>query len=70
VPKLGIELEASTKLRSQELSGKSTFAPSYWEGAINLSGRKNGSAVQGVGYLEMTGYDHPVELGTAPVGQQ
>jgi predicted secreted hydrolase len=69
VPKLGIELEASTKLKSQELSGKSKFIPSYWEGAINLSGRKNSSAVQGVGYLEMTGYDHPLEFGAALVGQ-
>jgi predicted secreted hydrolase len=70
VPKLGIELEATTKLRSQELSGKSTLTPSYWEGAINLSGRKNGSTAQGVGYLEMTGYDRPVELGTTSGSQQ
>jgi predicted secreted hydrolase len=70
VPKLGIELEAGTKLKSQELCGKSTFTPCYWEGAINLSGRKNGSTAQGVGYLEMTGYDRPVELGTTSGGQK
>lgn len=70
VPKLGIELEATTKLKSQEFSGKFTFTPCYWEGAINLSGRKNGSTAQGVGYLEMTGYDHPVELGTTSGDQK
>jgi predicted secreted hydrolase len=69
VPKLGLELEASTRLRSQELSGTSKFAPAYWEGAIDLNGRKNSSAAQGVGYLEMTGYDHPVSLGGASNGQ-
>jgi predicted secreted hydrolase len=58
VPRLGVELEANTKLNSQELTGGSKFVPSYWEGAIDLSGRKSGSAIQGVGYLEMTGYDH------------
>jgi predicted secreted hydrolase len=58
VPRLGIELEANTKLKSQELTSSSRFVPSYWEGAIDLSGRKSGTAIQGVGYLEMTGYDH------------
>jgi predicted secreted hydrolase len=28
----------------------------YWEGAITVQGVKNGKAVQGRGYLEMTGY--------------
>jgi|ERR1700730_1446502 len=69
VPKLGLELEASTRLKSQELSGKSKFAPAYWEGAIDFNGRKNSSAAQGVGYLEMTGYDHPVSFGEASTGQ-
>jgi predicted secreted hydrolase len=63
VPGLGLELEATTPLKSQELSGKGKFAPTYWEGAINLSGKKNGAAARGVGYLEMTGYDHPVIFG-------
>jgi predicted secreted hydrolase len=64
VPKLEIELDATTLLKSQELSGQSKFVPSYWEGAIDLKGQK-GSAlgVTGVGYLEMTGYDRAVEFG-------
>ena len=62
IPKLGIELEAKTPLESQELTSKSRFAPNYWEGAIVLSGRRNRQSLSGVGYLEMTGYDHPVQL--------
>ncbi len=61
IPSLGIMLNAITLLPSQELSGKSSLAPSYWEGAIVLSGTKNGSPLQGSGYLEMTGYDRPVQ---------
>jgi predicted secreted hydrolase len=62
VPKLNLELEAKTPLASQELSGKAKFAPNYWEGAIVLSGRRDAQPLDGVGYLEMTGYDRPVQL--------
>jgi predicted secreted hydrolase len=62
IPKLGIDLEVKTPLESQELSGKTTFIPNYWEGAIVLSGRRNRQPLRGVGYLEMTGYDRPVQL--------
>jgi predicted secreted hydrolase len=60
VPQLGIELEAKTPLESQELTGKSKLAPNYWEGAIVLTGKRNTQKVDGVGYLEMTGYDRSV----------
>jgi predicted secreted hydrolase len=61
VPKLGIVLESSTSLPSQELaSGKSL--PAYWEGAVIFDGRKGETAARGVGYIEMTGYDRPVDV--------
>jgi predicted secreted hydrolase len=56
VPKLGIELEATTPLPAQELTGDSRMAPTYWEGAITLRGKRAGAALDGAGYLEMTGY--------------
>ncbi len=62
IPKLEIELEAHTALAAQEFPGKTKVAPSYWEGAIQLGGRRGKSPLGGVGYLEMTGYDHPVNL--------
>jgi predicted secreted hydrolase len=62
IPKLTIELEANTPLESQELTGNSRLAPKYWEGAIVLTGRRNTQPLAGVGYLEMTGYDRPVQL--------
>jgi predicted secreted hydrolase len=60
VPSLGVVLEASTSLPSQELPSQLAFVPSYWEGAISLAGRKNSLPLRGCGYLEMTGYDHTV----------
>jgi predicted secreted hydrolase len=63
IPKLDIELEAHTPLTSQELTGNTNIAPSYWEGAITLEGRRGEVPLKGVGYLEMTGYDRAVHLG-------
>jgi predicted secreted hydrolase len=61
VPKLGIELEAKAPLESQEMTGKLKLALNYWEGAIVLSGKRNALTMNGVGYLEMTGYDSPLQ---------
>ena len=63
VSKLGIELEVTTRLKAQELTGNSQLVPNYWEGAIDVKGQRGGTAIAGVGYLEMTGYDRAVELG-------
>jgi predicted secreted hydrolase len=62
IPRLGIELQATTPLASQELAGTTRLSPSYWEGAISLTGHRGTQPLQGVGYLEMTGYDRPFEL--------
>jgi predicted secreted hydrolase len=62
VPTLGLELEVKTPLASQELTGKTKLVPNYWEGAIVLTGYGNTQRLSGVGYLEMTGYDRPIQL--------
>jgi predicted secreted hydrolase len=61
VPKLRIALDCSTALPSQELNSRARIIPAYWEGAVEFHGTKNDARIRGVGYLEMTGYDHPVE---------
>jgi predicted secreted hydrolase len=62
IPKLSITLEAKTRLANQELASTNNPVPTYWEGAIQLTGTRNNEPIQGVGYLEMTGYNHPVNL--------
>jgi predicted secreted hydrolase len=65
VPSLGLELRTSTKLPQQEMTSNSPMSPNYWEGAIEIGGTRGAArtAVGGVGYLEMTGYDKPVRFG-------
>jgi predicted secreted hydrolase len=62
IPKLNLDLEATTPLASQELAEKSKLTPSYWEGAIVLTGHRENQPSGGVGYLEMTGYGRPFEF--------
>ena len=62
IPQLAISLEAKTRLASQELTSRSKLAPSYWEGAITLSGNRNSQPISGVGYLELTGYSQSIKL--------
>jgi predicted secreted hydrolase len=56
VPRLGFESQLSTSLPQQELEEKSGASPPYWEGAIHITGTLRSKPIQGVGYLEMTGY--------------
>lgn len=68
VPSLDLSLEAATPLDEQEIVSRHRSVPSYWEGAIRLSGRRGSRPVAGVGYLEMTGYDSPVSIGARSPG--
>ena len=61
IPSLGMDLQIRTALASQEMAIRSIASLSYWEGAITLAGTRSGSALNGVGYLEMTGYARPVD---------
>jgi predicted secreted hydrolase len=61
-PALKLNLSLRTRLASQELTSRSDVSPSYWEGAIEVTGTRGGKPVTGRGYLEMTGYQKALEL--------
>ncbi len=63
IPSLDLDLSQQTVLQDQELFSRSSVSPAYWEGAVTYSGRIHREPVQGVGYLEMTGYAKPLQLG-------
>jgi predicted secreted hydrolase len=63
VPSLGLQLSEETPLKDQELDSRHGFGPCYWEGAVRYVGTRGGQPTQGVGYLEMTGYDHNLVFG-------
>ncbi len=51
-PHLDIDLIIEPVMEHQELD----FAVRYWEGAVDVAGMVEGTDVQGVGYVELTGY--------------
>jgi predicted secreted hydrolase len=63
VPRLKLALECRARFAEQEVVSERELSPTYWEGAVVYRGRVGEQEVDGVGYLEMTGYDKPIELG-------
>ncbi|MFO7707468.1 MAG: lipocalin-like domain-containing protein [Desulfobacterales bacterium] len=59
IPLLGVDLEVSSNLADQEMRTSGTTGVSYWEGSVAVKGTKGGGAVEGHGYVEMTGYAGP-----------
>ncbi len=61
VPRLGLVLSLTPLIADQELiTGKSTQI-TYWEGAVHVTGTRAGAAVEGEGYVELTGYAEPFD---------
>ncbi|RMH04232.1 MAG: carotenoid 1,2-hydratase [Nitrospirae bacterium] len=58
---LGLSAKILPLLPDQELQTPSTQV-TYWEGAVDVSGIYRGQAVTGTGYVELTGYAHPLQL--------
>lgn len=53
LPAQGLDFTVKAALEDQELK----LGPiTYWEGAIDANGTRNGRAIKGRGYLELTGY--------------
>jgi predicted secreted hydrolase len=56
VPVLGLDLRVDPALKAQELA----TTVRYWEGAVDVTGQRNGQPVRGRGYVELTGYAESV----------
>ena len=52
VPGEELDVEIIPHLAAQELN----LSVRYWEGAVQLRGTRSGQAVEGDGYVELTGY--------------
>ncbi|HEY0142454.1 MAG TPA: lipocalin-like domain-containing protein [Thermoanaerobaculia bacterium] len=57
LPSFNVSLELRPLLDDQELVTAGSTRVTYWEGAMDVSGRFGGVGVRGEGYVEMTGYD-------------
>jgi predicted secreted hydrolase len=55
IPAEGLDLDIAPLLADQELD----VSFRYWEGAVAITGTRQGEPVDGRGYVEMTGYTEP-----------
>ena len=56
IPSLELALDLIPLLADQELRTSRSTRVTYWEGAVTVSGTKQGRPVKGQGYVELTGY--------------
>lgn len=58
IPSIDLEMQVAPMMNNQEL----LLSTTYWEGAVSLSGTQSQQSLQGNGYVELTGYDHDLNL--------
>lgn len=56
IPSLDLALDLVPLLADQELRTSGSAQVTYWEGAVSVSGTKQGRPIKGHGYAELTGY--------------
>ncbi|CAB4243648.1 Predicted secreted hydrolase [Methylacidimicrobium sp. AP8] len=56
IPSLELDVEVAPRMADQELHLHALGEIAYWEGAVRVSGTRQGSPIHGVGYVELTGY--------------
>jgi predicted secreted hydrolase len=56
IPSMDLKLEIVPLLADQELRTSRSTQVTYWEGAVAVTGLKQGHPVRGRGYVELTGY--------------
>ncbi len=57
LPGYGLDLTWTPVLRDQELDTRQSTTNIYWEGEVAIRGTRNGTPLNGEGYVELTGYD-------------
>jgi predicted secreted hydrolase len=56
IPSIGLDATVTALLADQEFYKTAGSMPTYWEGLCSISGTKQGNAVGGYAYVELTGY--------------
>lgn len=59
IPLLGIDVTVTANLPDQEMRTSASTGVIYWEGSVSVKGTKSGGAIEGHGYVELTGYAGP-----------
>ena len=55
-----LDLQCEPRLADQELVTTRSTGVTYWEGAVDVRGERDGAPIAGRGYVELTGYAAPL----------
>jgi predicted secreted hydrolase len=61
IPLAGVDVVVSSNLPDQEMRPADLTGITYWEGSVSVRGTKGDGAIDGQGYVELTGYAGPLE---------
>jgi predicted secreted hydrolase len=61
IKSLGLNLAVTANLADQEMRTPNSTQVTYWEGSVNVRGAKGEQSIEGVGYVELTGYAQPFD---------
>jgi predicted secreted hydrolase len=62
VPPAGVDVVVTSNLPDQEMRPDDLTGITYWEGSVSAKGTSGGDAVEGHGYVELTGYAAPIRV--------
>lgn len=62
LPSLDLVLDVAPLVADQELRTSRSATVSYWEGAVAVTGTRQGKPIKGQGYVELTGYTERLKL--------
>lgn len=62
LPSLDLALDVTPLLAGQELRTSRSTKVSYWEGAVAVTGTRQGKPIKGQGYVELTGYAERLKM--------
>jgi predicted secreted hydrolase len=67
IPGFGLDLAVTPSMPNQELDTRRTTGVIYWEGEVQVESMRQGMPIDGLGYVELTGYAPvvPLDLETA-----
>lgn len=61
IPLLQLDLTLVANLKDQEMDTRRSTGVVYWEGSVRTTGTRGEHPIEGVGYVELTGYDRPFD---------
>jgi len=59
---LDLEVVVTPRMKNQEMLTQASSGRNYWEGSVAVSGQRQAKPVNGLGYVELTGYGRPFGL--------